>query len=201
MQFTSGIVEQAVEALSSFPGIGKRTALRLVMYLLKRPEIEVAKLAEALLKLKTELHLCEVCGNVSDHKRCDVCNNPRRSENVICVVEDFSDLMAIESTGQFKGKYHVLGGLISPMDGIGPDDLTIPMLISRVENGMVEEVMMALSATVEGDTTMFYLAKKLKPFGVTVTCIARGIAVGGEIEYADEVTLGRSIAQRTEYLL
>jgi recombination protein RecR len=201
MQFTSGIVEQAVEALSSFPGIGKRTALRLVMYLLKRPEMEVANLAGALLKLKTELHLWEVCGNVSDHKRCDVCNNSRRSEGVICVVEDFSDLMAIESTAQFKGKYHVLGGLISPMDGIGPDDLNISMLISRLENGMVEEVMMALSATVEGDTTMFYLAKKLKPFGVTVTCIARGIAVGGEIEYADEVTLGRSIAQRTEYLL
>ncbi len=190
-----------MEALSSFPGIGKRTALRLVMYLLKRPEMEVANLAGALLKLKTELHLCEVCGNVSDHKRCDVCKNPRRSEGVICVVEDFSDLMAIESTAQFKGKYHVLGGLISPMDGIGPDDLNISMLISRVENGLVEEVMMALSATVEGDTTMFYLAKKLKPFGVTVTCIARGIAVGGEIEYADEVTLGRSIAQRTEYLL
>ena len=201
MQFTSGIVEQAVEALSSFPGIGKRTALRLVMYLLKRPEMEVANLASALLKLKTELHLCEICGNVSDHKRCDVCKNPRRSEGVICIVEDFSDLMAIESTAQFKGKYHVLGGLISPMDGIGPDDLNILMLISRVENGLVEEVMMALSATVEGDTTMFYLAKKLKPFGVTVTCIARGIAVGGEIEYADEVTLGRSIAQRTEYLL
>jgi recombination protein RecR len=201
MQFTSGIVEQAVEALSSFPGIGKRTALRLVMYLLKRPEMEVANLASALLKLKTELHLCEICGNVSDQKRCDVCENPRRSEGVICIVEDFSDLMAIESTAQFKGKYHVLGGLISPMDGIGPDDLNISMLISRVENGLVEEVMMALSATVEGDTTMFYLAKKLKPFGVTVTCIARGIAVGGEIEYADEVTLGRSIAQRTEYLL
>ena len=201
MQFTSGIVEQAVEALSSFPGIGKRTALRLVMYLLKRPEMEVANLASALLKLKTELHLCEICGNVSDQKRCDVCKNPRRSEGVICIVEDFSDLMAIESTAQFKGKYHVLGGLISPMDGIGPDDLNISMLISRVENGLVEEVMMALSATVEGDTTMFYLAKKLKPFGVTVTCIARGIAVGGEIEYADEVTLGRSIAQRTEYLL
>ena len=201
MQFTSGIVEQAVEALSSFPGIGKRTALRLVMYLLKRPEMEVANLASALLKLKTELHLCEICGNVSDHKRCDVCKNPRRSEGVICIVEDFSDLMAIESTAQFKGKYHVLGGLISPMDCIGPDDFNISMLISRVENGLVEEVMMALSATVEGDTTMFYLAKKLKPFGVTVTCIARGIAVGGEIEYADEVTLGRSIAQRTEYLL
>ena len=201
MQFTSGIVEQAVEALSSFPGIGKRTALRLVMYLLKRPEMEVANLAGALLKLKTELHLCEICGNVSDHKRCDVCTNSRRSEGVICVVEDFSDLMAIESTAQFKGKYHVLGGLISPMDGIGPEDLNISMLISRLENGLVEEVMMALSATVEGDTTMFYLAKKLKPFGVTVTCIARGIAVGGEIEYADEVTLGRSIAQRTEYLL
>lgn len=201
MQFTSGIVEQAVEALSSFPGIGKRTALRLVMYLLKRPEMEVAHLADALLKLKTELHLCEVCGNVSDHKRCHVCVNPNRSDDVICVVEDFSDLMAIESTAQFKGKYHVLGGLISPMDGVGPDDLNISSLLGRVENSLVGEVMMAMSATVEGDTTMFYLAKKLKPMGVTITCIARGIAVGGEIEYADEVTLGRSIAQRTEYLL
>ena len=201
MQFTSGIVEQAVEALSSFPGIGKRTALRLVMYLLKRPEMEVAHLADSLLKLKTELHLCEVCGNVSDSKRCHVCVNSNRSEEVICVVEDFSDLMAIESTAQFKGKYHVLGGLISPMDGVGPDDLNIASLIGRIENTLVGEVMMALSATVEGDTTMFYLAKKLKPMGVTITCIARGIAVGGEIEYADEVTLGRSIAQRTEYLL
>ena len=201
MQFTSGIVEQAVEALSSFPGIGKRTALRLVMYLLKRPEMEVAHLADALLKLKTELHLCEVCGSVSDHKKCHVCVNPNRSEEVICVVEDFSDLMAIESTAQFKGKYHVLGGLISPMDGVGPDDLNIATLVGRVEHALVGEVMMALSATVEGDTTMYYLAKKLKPHGVTITCIARGIAVGGEIEYADEVTLGRSIAQRTEYLL
>lgn len=201
MQFTSGIVEQAVDALSSFPGIGKRTALRLVMYLLKRPEMEVARLADALLKLKTELYLCEVCGNVSDHKRCHVCKNPNRSEELICVVEDFSDLMAIESTAQFKGKYHVLGGLISPMDGVGPDDLNIASLISRVENSHVGEVMMALSATVEGDTTMYYLAKKLSPFGVNITCIARGISVGGEIEYADEVTLGRSIAQRTEYLL
>jgi recombination protein RecR len=127
--------------------------------------------------------------------------NPNRSDEVICVVEDFSDLMAIESTAQFKGKYHVLGGLISPMDGVGPDDLNIATLLGRVENSMVGEVMMAMSATVEGDTTMFYLAKKLKPMGVTITCIARGIAVGGEIEYADEVTLGRSIAQRTEYLL
>ncbi len=201
MQFTSGIVEQAVEALSSFPGIGKRTALRLVMYLLKRPEMEVAHLAGSILQLKTELQLCEICYNVSDAVQCNVCKNPNRSEEVICVVEDFSDLMAIEATAQFKGKYHVLGGLLSPMDGVGPDDLTIGKLIERLDSSNIKEVLMALSANVEGDTTMFYLAKKLQSRPLIITCIARGISVGGEIEYADELTLGRSIAQRTEYVV
>lgn len=201
MEFSSKIVSDAVESLSGFPGIGKRTALRLVMYLLKRPEMEVAKLAESLIKLKTDLHLCDCCGNVSDSRICSICSDAGRGNGILCVVEDFSDLMAIESTRQFGGKYHVLGGLISPMDGIGPDDLTIAGLVQRVEQEQIQEVVMALSATIEGDTTLFYIGKKLKPLQVRVTCIARGISVGGEIEYADEVTLGRSILQRTEYTL
>lgn len=199
VQFTSTIVEKAVEALSGFPGIGKRTALRLVMYLLKRPEIEVAQLADSLLKLKTELHLCEECCNVSDTETCVICNEPMRQNDVICVVEDFSDQMAVESTSQFFGKYHILGGLISPMDGIGPNYLTINKLIERVSKHQVNEIILALSATVEGDTTMYYIAKKMQPFNVKITCIARGISVGGEIEYADEITLGRSLMNRTSY--
>lgn len=199
MQFTSGIVEQAVEALSGFPGIGKRSALRMVMYLLNRPEHEVVNLADSILKIKTELKLCRTCGNVSDHEFCNVCSNPSRNAKIICVVEDFSDQMSIESTSQFTGVYHVLGGLISPMDGIGPDQLRIQALIDRVEKNTPEEIIMAFSATVEGDTTMFYLAKKLRDFPVRISCISRGIAIGGEIGYADEITLGRSIANRTEY--
>jgi recombination protein RecR len=201
MEFSSKIVSDAVEALSGFPGIGRRTALRLVMYLLNRPEMEVAKLAESLIKLKTDLHLCTFCGNVSDARVCDICNNSSRSNGILCVVEDFSDLMAIESTRQFSGRYHVLGGLISPMDGVGPDDLSISSLVQRDENESITEVVMALSATIEGDTTLFYIGKKLKSLPVKMSCIARGISVGGEIEYADEVTLGRSILQRTEYNL
>ena len=201
MEFSSKIVSDAVDALSGFPGIGRRTALRLVMYLLNRPEMEVAKLAESLIKLKTDLHLCNVCGNVSDAQICDICSNASRNNGIICVVEDFSDLMAIESTRQFSGRYHVLGGLISPMDGIGPDDLSIASLVNRITSEEITEVVMALSATIEGDTTLFYIGKKLKPYSVKMTCIARGISVGGEIEYADEVTLGRSILQRTEYTL
>ena len=201
VQFTSTIVEKAVEALSSFPGIGKRTALRLVMYLLKRPEIEVTQMAEALVKLKTSLHLCEDCCNVSDSPKCAICENPHRQSDLLCVVEDFSDQMAIEATSQFFGKYHVLGGLISPMDGVGPDDLSIQRLIDRMQSQEIKEVILALSATVEGDTTMYYIAKKMQPFGVKISAIARGIAVGGEIEYADEITLGRSILQRTNYQL
>lgn len=199
MQFTSQIVEQAVEALSAFPGVGRRTALRLVMYLLKRPENEVAGLAGAILRLKTELQLCRICGNVSDHATCNVCSNPVRNHRQVCVVEDFSDQMAIEGTAQFSGVYHILGGLIAPMDGIGPDELNIESLVSRVASGEVDEVILAFSATVEGDTTMFYIAKKLRDLPVRVTTIARGIAVGGEIEYADEITLGRSLLNRTEY--
>jgi recombination protein RecR len=199
VQFTSGIVEQAVEALSGFPGIGKRSALRMVMYLLNRPEHEVVNLADSILKIKTELKLCRECGNVSDHEVCNVCSNPSRNAKIICVVEDFSDQMSIESTAQFTGVYHVLGGLISPMDGVGPDQLRIQALIERVEKNTTQEVIMAFSATVEGDTTMFYLAKKLRDFPVRISCISRGIAIGGEIGYADEITLGRSIANRTEY--
>jgi recombination protein RecR len=199
MQFTSQIVEKAVESLSSFPGIGKRTALRLVMYLLKRPEIEVADMAGSLIRLKTELHLCKECGTVSDHEICEICSNPGRDKTVICVVEDFSDLMAIEATAQFKGVYHVIGGLISPMDGVGPSDLNIESLPHRVSDHGVQEVILALSATVEGDTTMYYVAKKLGNTQVKVSNIARGISVGGEIEYVDEITLGRSLLHRTEY--
>ncbi len=199
MQISSQIVSDAVEALSGFPGIGKRTALRLVMYLLKRPEMEVVRLAESLIKLKTDLFLCKSCGNVSDEEICSICSNHARNNGVVCVVEDFSDLMAIESTNQFGGRYHVLGGLISPMEGIGPDDLNIMSLVNRIEQDNIQEILLALSATVEGDTTMFYIAKKIKDTGVKITCIARGISVGGEIEYADEITLGRSILQRTEY--
>jgi recombination protein RecR len=199
LEFNSAIVEKAVDALSSFPGIGKRTALRLVMYLLKRPDNEVAGLADALLKLKTELQLCSICGNVADSSTCSVCANANRNRSQICVVEDFSDQMAIEGTGQFGGVYHILGGLIAPIDGIGPDQLSIASLIHRVETEKTTELILAFSATVEGDTTMFYIAKKMRDFPVKISCIARGIAVGGELEYADEITLGRSIANRTEY--
>ncbi len=201
MQFTSQIVEQAVESLSSFPGIGKRTALRLVMYLLNRPEIEVAHMAEAILKLKTDLHLCKRCRTVSDHEFCEICTDLRRDESLICVVEDFSDLMAIEATAQFKGTYHILGGLISPMEGVGPGDLNIELLLQRAEEEHPKEIILALSATVEGDTTMYYIAKKLQEFNIVVSNIARGISVGGELEYVDEITLGRSLLQRTQYTL
>lgn len=199
MEFNSVIVEKAVEALSAFPGIGKRTALRLVMYLLKRPESEVMNLADSVLKLKTELHLCAVCGNVADSEKCEICANPSRNHELICVVEDFSDQMAIEGTAQFQGVYHILGGLIAPMDGIGPEQLAINPLLNRVSDGSVKEVILAFSATVEGDTTMFYIAKKLRDYPVKISCIARGISIGGELEYADELTLGRSILNRTEY--
>lgn len=187
--------------MSSFPGIGKRTALRLVMYLLHRPDNEVVSLADALIKLKTELQLCQTCGNVSDGPQCSICRNPRRQQGQICVVEDFSDQMAVESTGQYNGLYHILGGLIAPIEGVGPEQLSIDNLITRVRETGAVEVIFAFSATVEGDTTMFYIAKKLKDMPVRISCIARGIAIGGELEYADEITLGRSIMNRTEYKL
>lgn len=201
MEINSTIVEKAVDALSSFPGVGKRTALRMVMHLLRRPDNEVAGMVDSLLKLKTDLRLCKNCGNVSDHELCGVCSNPNRNVRSICVVEDFSDQMAVEGTGQFQGVYHILGGLIAPIEGIGPDQLNIESLIHRASAEGVEEVILAFSATVEGDTTMFYIAKKLRHLNVRISCIARGIAIGGELEYADEITLGKSLVNRTVYLV
>lgn len=199
MEINSTIVEKAVDALASFPGVGKRTALRMVMHLLRRPDNEVAGMVDSLLKLKTDLCLCKNCGNVSDHELCAVCSNPNRNSHSICVVEDFSDQMAVEGTGQFQGVYHILGGLIAPIEGIGPDQLNIESLIHRASQEGVEEVILAFSATVEGDTTMFYIAKKLRHLNLRISCIARGIAIGGELEYADEITLGKSLVNRTVY--
>ena len=201
MDYPSKVLAKAVDEISGLPGIGRKTALRLALHLLKQPASRSVSLGNSLISLVNDIKYCKECHNFSDFEVCEICSNPKRHDELICIVEDVRDVIAIENTGQYNGLYHVLGGLISPMDGVGPDDLNIATLLGRVENSMVGEVMMAMSATVEGDTTMFYLAKKLKPMGVTITCIARGIAVGGEIEYADEVTLGRSIAQRTEYLL
>ncbi|MBU6325562.1 MAG: recombination mediator RecR [Bacteroidetes bacterium] len=199
MDSSSRIVDDAVQALASFPGVGRRTALRMVIHLLRRPEGEVLQMAEALERLKKDLCICRECGNVSDQELCPICLNPARSRKELCVVEDFSDLMAIEATGQFRGIYHILGGLIAPVNGIGPDDLNIAPLLRRVQEGAFEEVILAFNATAEGDTTMFYLARKLRDSGARITNISRGINVGAELEYADEATLGRSILNRTEY--
>lgn len=185
--------------ISKLPGIGQKTALRLALYLLKRPEDEAASLADAIIKLRTHTAYCQKCHNVSDTDICSICINPKRDEKLICVVEDIRDVMAIENTGNFTGLYHVLGGLISPLDGIGPGDLQISSLINRVQAQGAKEVILALNSTMEGDTTNFYLYRKLKDFNLTVSTIARGIAVGDELEYTDEVTLGRSIALRIPY--
>lgn len=199
MQFSSQIIENATEVLSSFPGIGKRTALRLVMHLIKRPEHEIVNIADAILKLKTELHLCEECFNIADSDICAICNNPNRDKQTICVIEDYTDLMAIENTNQFSGTYFVLGGLIAPIDGIGPEQLNIEQLIAKVIKTEAKEVILALNTTIEGDTTLFYLAKILNPYAIKVSTISRGVSVGAELEYADELTLGNSILNRIEY--
>jgi recombination protein RecR len=199
LQFSSQVIEEATNALSSFPGIGKRTALRLVMHLIKRPEHEIVNIAGAILKLKTELHLCEECFNIADSETCDICTNTNRDSQTICVVEDFTDLMAIENTNQFMGTYFVLGGLIAPIDGIGPEQLNIEQLVSKVIKSEAKEIILALNTTVEGDTTLFYIAKILSPYKVKVSTISRGISVGAELEYADELTLGNSILNRIEY--
>lgn len=193
----SKILEQAVNELSRFPGIGKKTALRMVIHLMKQPEDSVASLAKSILNLKTHLQFCSICHNVSENEICDICNSVNRNKCLICVVKDFQDCISIESTNQFNGVYHVLNGLISPIDGVGPDDINIFSLINRVKNEQTEEVIMALSATIEGDTTAFYIAKKLKDFDVKISQISRGIAIGGELEFADEITLGRSLLNRT----
>ncbi|MDO5105301.1 recombination mediator RecR [Capnocytophaga sp.] len=199
MDFSSKLLENAVYEISQLPGIGKRTALRLALHLLKQPEEQSLRLASALVNLRTHIQYCSHCHNISDLEVCEICENPLRDDEVICVVEDFRDVMAIENTGQFFGKYHVLGGKISPIDGVGPSNLNINSLVKKVQSGNVKELIFALSNTMEGDTTNFYIFKQIESFKITVSTIARGISVGGELEYADEVTLGRSISQRVPF--
>lgn len=199
MDFSSKIIERAVNEFSQLPGVGKKTALRFVLHVLKKDNDEVANFAEALLKLKNDICFCKNCFNISDKDLCDICNNPSRDAKMICVVQDIRDVMAIENTGLFKGQYHVLGGIISPMEGIGPSNLTVEQLVVKIQLNEVQEIIMALPATMEGETTNFYIYKKIAPFNIKVSTIARGIAVGDELEYADEVTLGRSIQFRVPY--
>ena len=199
MNIPSKILENAVEQIASLPGIGKKTALRLSLSLLKRSQNEINVFSKAIIELKSELKLCKHCYNLSDKEECAICANPSRNRQLICVVEDIRDVMAIESTGQFKGLYHVMGGIISPMDGIGPNDLKIKELIERLKNENIREIILALSTTMEGDTTAFYLSKKLAQFDIDLTTIARGVSIGDELEYIDEVTLGRSILHRLPY--
>ena len=197
--YSSKLVESAVNELSRLPGIGKKTALRLVLHLLKKEENIAVALGNSVIRLRNEIMFCSECFNISDSEICEICANQNRVKETICVVEDIRDVMAIENTGQYKGVYHILGGIISPMDGIGPNDLHIEALIDRVARGNIQEIIMALSTTIEGDTTNFYIYKKLKDQNVTISTIARGIAIGDELEYTDEVTLGRSILNRMPY--
>lgn len=199
MNFSSKLIEEAVNEFSKLPGVGKRTALRFVLHLMKQNKHEVEQFSNAFLKLRSELRYCEKCHNVSDKILCEICANPNRDTGTVCVVEDVRDFMAIENTQQYRGVYHVLGGIISPMDGIGPSDLNIETLVEKVSSGEIKEVIMALSTTMEGDTTNFYIYKRLKDYNIAVSTIARGISIGDEIEYADEITLGRSIINRTPY--
>lgn len=199
MNFSSKLLENAVNEVSQLPGIGKRTALRLVLHLLKQPKSHTNHLANALNTLVEEVKLCKKCHNISDVELCEICSSHNRKDNIVCVVEDIRDVMAIENTVQYKGLYHVLGGRISPMEGIGPHNLTIESLIEKVKEGSVTEVVLALSSTMEGDTTNFYIYKQLQPYTVTISTIARGISVGDELQYTDEVTLGRSIANRVPF--
>ena len=196
-QYPSQLLEKAVQEFSKLPGIGRKTALRLVLWMLRQDDSDVEGFAEAVSKLKAGVKYCKVCHNISDSDICPICSDHRRDQSTVCVVENIQDVMAIENTQQFHGLYHVLGGVISPMDGMGPADIEIDSLIKRVGEGGIEEVILALSPTMEGDTTNFYIYRKLIPSGVKVSVIARGIAVGNELEYADEVTLGRSITNRT----
>ncbi len=199
MNFSSKLLENAVNEMSQLPGVGKRTALRLVLHLLKQPKEQTTYLAQALQNFRNEIKLCESCHNISDVDVCEICANPKRNEEIICVVEDIRDVMAIENTAQFKGLYHVLGGKISPIEGVGPHNLTIGSLVEKVKKGSIKEVILALSSTMEGDTTNFYIYTQLQDFDVNLSTIARGISVGGEIEYTDEVTLGRSIINRVPF--
>ncbi|MDO1511809.1 recombination mediator RecR [Maribacter confluentis] len=199
MDFSSKLLENAVYEVSQLPGIGKRTALRLVLHLLKQPERRTDDLATSLVDLRGKIQFCENCHNIADTVLCEICANPKRDNSLVCVVEDIRDVMAIENTGQFRGKYHVLGGKISPMEGVGPQDLKIGSLLEKVKEGVIKELIFALSSTMEGDTTNFYIFRQLEGINVKTSTIARGIAVGDELEYADEVTLGRSILNRVPF--
>jgi len=201
MEYSSKLIQEAVEEISKLPGIGKKTALRLVLHLLKQPESQSEALSGAIQRLRRDIRYCTECRNISDEEVCRICASPRRDKHVLCLVEDTRDVMAIENTSQYNGLYHVLGGVISPIDGVGPSDLNIDALLRRLEkpDAGVNEIIFALSPTMEGDTTAFYLTKKLRSFGLKISTIARGIPIGGELEYTDEITLGRSIQGRTLY--
>lgn len=198
-QYPSVLLEKAVGEFAKLPGIGRKTAMRLVLHLLRQESGSVEAFADAIVRLKREAKFCKVCHNISDTETCSICSNPNRDAGTVCVVENIRDVMAVEATQQYHGLYHVLGGVISPIDGIGPGDLQIESLVERVKSGGINEVILALSTTMEGDTTNFYIYRKLEPLGVKLSIIARGIAVGDELEYADEVTLGRSIVNRTPF--
>jgi recombination protein RecR len=199
-EFPSKLLENAVNEFSSLPGIGRKTALRLVMFLLKRDSEEVRKFGESIIKLHADIYYCKVCHNISDSEICNICNDKNRDRSLICVIENIQDVMAIENTRQYKGMYHVLGGIISPVDGIGPADLKIDSLEEKVKKGDIKEIIFALSTTMEGDTTNYYLYKRLHKYNIELTILARGVAIGDELEYTDEITLGRSIMNRTPFI-
>ena len=197
--YPSKLLAEAVEQLSTLPGIGKRTAMRLALFLLKQEKEDVQRFGEAFIRFRNEINYCENCFNISDEQKCSICNNPLRDQTTICVVQDVRDVMAIENTKQYKGLYHVLGGIISPMDGIGPADLRINELINRAKDNNIKEIILATSTTMEGETTNFYLFKKLKGLNLKISAIAKGVAIGDELEYTDELTLGRSLINRIPY--
>lgn len=197
--YSSRLLEQCVNELAKLPGIGRKTALRLSLHLLQQDKLNVESLSRAMVDMKNNIRFCSTCGNLSDEELCQICNNPKRDQTTVCVVSDIRDILAIEKTAQYHGVYHVLNGIISPIDGIGPNDLNINSLIERIGAGEIKELIFALSSTIEGDTTSFYIFKKIASYGLSVSTIARGISVGDELEYADEVTLGRSIMNRMPY--
>jgi len=199
MDFPSSLVQKAVDEIAQLPGIGRRSALRIVLHLLRQPRDFSERLSNAIATLRQQIRYCKTCHNISDAEECSICVNPLRDQQVLCVVEDVRDVMAIEATGQYKGRYHVLGGKIAPMEGVGPQQLTIDALVARVESEDIKEIIFALGSTMEGDTTNYYIFKKLSKFPLTFSAISRGIGVGDELEYADELTLGRSISQRIPF--
>jgi len=199
MKYSSKLIAEAVAEFQRLPGIGEKTALRLVLHLLKQDKAKVTHFSEAVSRMRSDIKFCINCHNISDHETCDICSNTMRDHGLVCIVESIREVIAIENTNIYRGTYHVLGGVISPIDGVGPDQLNIQRLIDRVQAGDIKEVIMALSPTIEGDTTIYYLSKKLKEFNVQISSIARGVSFGGELEYTDELTLGRSIATRLPY--